>query len=189
MALFGRKSKDASPSGPPPEEMRGRAAEIDDAGAYGWEVVWEALKTVPADEAPDTLTGELGLGEEIEVQQDSSDMPATEFTGMRNGRGVALRIGVVSSGLRGGGLTEVEISGAVPPFRVSADGDRLVAESGAPPAVEELVAGLQPSAAWKKADVEGGPEGILARRPVTAHNQGYVYDLWLAERLAERLSA
>jgi hypothetical protein len=169
--------------------MRGRAAEIADAGAYGWEVVWEALKTVSADEASDTLTGELGLGGENEIQQDSSDMPATEFSGTRKGRSVALRIGVVRSGLRGGGLTEVEISGAVPPFRVSADGERLVAAPGAPPAVEELIAGLQPSAAWKKAAIEGGQDGILARRPVTAHPQGYVYDLWLVERLADRLGA
>jgi hypothetical protein len=44
-------------------------------------------------------------------------------------------------------------------------------------------------AVWRKVDVEGGPDGILARRPGTAHPQGYVYDLWLVERLADRLGA
>jgi hypothetical protein len=39
--------------------------------------------------------------------------------------------------------------------------------------------------------VEGGPDGILARRPIKmkSHPQGYVYDLWLVERLADRLGA
>ena len=47
----------------------------------------------------------------------------------------------------------------------------------------------EPSAAkvWRKLEVEGGLEGILARRPVTAHPQGYLYDLWLIERIAEQL--
>ena len=65
----------------------------------------------------------------------------------------------------------------------------MVAEPGALPEVEEVVAGLAPSAAWHEVEVEGGPDGILARRPVTAHPQGYVYDLWLVERLADRLGA
>jgi hypothetical protein len=53
-----------------------------------------------------------------------------------------------------------------------------------------LLARLAPApAVWREVAVEGGPDGILARRPVTAHRQGYVYDLWLAERLADRLGA
>ncbi len=169
--------------------MRGRAAEIDDPGAFDWEVVWEALKTEPPAEDSSTLTQELGLGEELEIQQDTADMPATEFSGNRHGRGVALRIGVVPSSWRGRGVNEVEVAAAVAPFRVRAEDDRLVAEPGAVPEVEEVVAGLEPSAAWHEAVVEGGPDGILARRPVTAHPQGYVYDLWLVERLADRLGA
>ena len=44
---------------------------------------------------------------------------------------------------------------------------------------------------WRDLVVEGGPDGILARRPITmkANPQGYVYDLWLVERLADRLGA
>jgi hypothetical protein len=41
---------------------------------------------------------------------------------------------------------------------------------------------------WREVTVEGGPDGILARRPVTAHPQGYIYDLWLVERLATQAS-
>jgi hypothetical protein len=42
---------------------------------------------------------------------------------------------------------------------------------------------------WRKLEVDGGPDGILARRPVTAHPQGYLYDLWFIERLADHLGA
>ena len=170
--------------------MRGRAAEIDDPGALGWEVVWEALKTEPPAESPSTITEEHGLGDEHDLVQANSDMPATEFSGTRHGRPVALRMGVVPSIWRGRGAYEVHLQSPVLPFRVHDDDGRLVAEEGALPEVDELLAGLAPApSVWREVTVEGGPDGILARRPVTAHPQGYVYDLWLVERLADRLGA
>jgi hypothetical protein len=170
--------------------MRGRAAEIADPGAFGWEVVWEALKTEPPAEDPSTITQEHGLGEEHDIVQDYAEMPATEFSGTRNGRRVALRMGVVPSMWRGRGAYEVHLEAPVLPFRVREEDGRLVAEPGAPPEVEAFLASLAPApAVWREVAVEGGPDGILARRPVTAHPQGYVYDLWLAERLADRLGA
>jgi hypothetical protein len=170
--------------------MRGRAAEIADPGAFQWEVVWEALKTEPPAENPSTITQELGLGEEQDIPQEFAEMPGTEFSGTRHGRRVALRMGVVPSMWRGRGVSEVHVEASISPFRVSAEDGRLVAEPGAPPEVEELLAGFAPApAAWRDLVVEGGPDGILARRPVTAHPQGYVYDLWLVERLADRLGA
>ena len=170
--------------------MRGRAAEIADPGSLGWEVLWEALKTEPPVEDPSTLTQELGLGEEQEISNPYGDLPATEFSGTRHGRRVALRLGVVPSAWRSRGATEVEVEAAVAPFRVSSDDGRLVAESGAAPEVEGALAELAPAPkVWREVVVEGGPDGILARRPVTAHPQGYVYDLWLVERLADRLGA
>jgi hypothetical protein len=170
--------------------MRGRAAEIADPGALEWEVVWEALKTEPPAENPSTITQELGLGEEQEIPQEHAELPGTEFGGNRHGRRVALRIGVVPSVLREGGINEVHVEAPVAPFRARAEDGRLVAEPGAVPEVEELLAGLAPDpVAWRGLEVEGGPDGILARRPVTAHPQGYVYDLWLVERLADRLGA
>jgi hypothetical protein len=170
--------------------MRGRAAEIADAGSYDWEVVWEALKTEPPAEDPSTITQELGLGEEQEISQGHAEMPATEFSGTRHGRRVALRLGVVPSMLRGRGVNEVLVEASVAPFRVREDAGRLVVEPGGVPEVEEFLAGLSPAPAeWRDAEVEGGPDGIVARRPVTAHPQGYVYDLWLVERLADRLGA
>jgi hypothetical protein len=190
VSLFRRRSKDAAPAGPAPAEMRGRAAEIADPGELGWEVVWEALKTEPPADDASTMTQELGLDQENDIPQSQGDMPATEFSGTRNGRRVVLRIGVVSSGWRDRAANEVQVEAAVAPFRVKADDGRLIAEPGAPTEVEEAVAALAPAPkVWRDVEVEGGPDGILARRPVAAHSQGYVYDLWFAEYLAQRLGA
>ena len=65
--------------------MRGRAAEIDDASTFDWEVVWEALKTEPPAEDASTITQELGLGEEREISQTTTEMAATELAGTRHG--------------------------------------------------------------------------------------------------------
>jgi hypothetical protein len=188
--LFRARSTDLVQAGPSPTEMRGRAAEIADVGTLGWEVIWEALKTEPPADNASTLTQELGLDEERSVRVGyEKSLPGTEFSGTRHGRAVALRIGIVPS-VRGKGMNEVEVDAAVAPFRIGAEGGRLVAEPGAMPEVEELLGGLAPAPkVWRDVVVEGGPDGIQARRPVTSHPQGYVYDLWLVERLADRLGA
>jgi hypothetical protein len=171
--------------------MRGRAADITDPGAMDWQVVWEALKTEPPADDPSTLTQELGLDHEQDIDQPygrRSDY-GTEFSGTRHGRHVALRLGVVP-GIREKGLNEVRIDAPVSPFRVREENGRLVAEPGAVEEVEDVVGTLAPaSKTWRKLDIQGGADGIVARRPVTAHSQGYVFDLWLAERFADRLGA
>jgi hypothetical protein len=60
--------------------MRGRAAEIADPGAFGCEVVWEALKTEPPAENPSPITEEHGLGEEREIVQDHGGDPTRAGT-------------------------------------------------------------------------------------------------------------
>lgn len=173
--------------------MRGRAAEITDPGALEWEVVWEALKTEEPADDPNTLAQELGLDEEHEVHLPKNvGGYATEMAGTRNGRAVKLRLGVMPSNVRDQPVTEVVIESPVAPFSVRAEDGRLVVEPGALPEVEEVLAGLAPSPdVWRDVKVEGGPDGILARRPIKmkGHPQGYVYDLWLSERLADRLGA
>lgn len=173
--------------------MRGRAAEISDPGALGWEVVWEALKTEEPADDPNTIAQELGLDEEREL-----NLPkqvggyATEMSGTRHGRSVKLRLGVMPSMWRNQPATEVEIDSPVAPFSIHGDGGRLVMDSGGLPEVDEVLAGLaQSPKVWHDVVVEGGPDGILARRPIKmkSHPQGYVYDLWLVERLADRLGA
>jgi hypothetical protein len=101
-------------------------------------------------------------------------------------------MGVVPSAWRDRGANEVQVQASVVPFQLHEDDGRLVAEPGAPSEVEELLAGLAPSPdVWLDLEVEGGMDGILARRPIKmkANPQGYVYDLWLVERLADCLGA
>jgi hypothetical protein len=192
LKLFRNQPSESTPTGPSPGEMRGRAAQISDAGTLPWEVLWEALKTEPPAGDAATLTRELGLDEETEIRAGyERSLPGTQFAGTRRGRRVGLRIGVVPSVL-GKAVTEAEVAAAVAPFRIRAAGGRLVAEPGAMSEVGELLGELGTSSkVWRDVVVDGGPEVIRARRPITmqGHPQGYVYDLWLVERLADRLGA
>lgn len=180
----------ATTTGPAPAAMRGRAAEIADPAGLAWDVLWEALKTEAPDDDSFVLTQELGLDEERSIRTGfERSLPATEFSGTRHGRAVALRIGIVPSA-RGKAANEVEVETSVAPFRIHEQDGRLVADPGAMPEVDELLGELVPDRqTWRDLVVEGGQDGIRARRPVTAHSQGYVYDLWLVERLADRLGA
>jgi hypothetical protein len=188
--MFRRSPETVSEAGPAPAEMRGRAAEISDAGGLSWEVVWEALKTEPPAEDPPTLTYELGLDQEREITDGyNAEFSGTEFSGTRHGRHVTLRIGVIP-GIRGKAYNEVHVLAAVPAFRLRVEDGRIAADAGAPPEVEEVLGQLAPGPeTWRGLEVEGGPDEIVARRPITArgNQRGYVYDLWLVERLAERL--
>jgi len=190
LKLFRARAEEPDREGPSAAEMHGRAAEIADPGTLHWEVLWEALKTEPPAAEPSTLTQELGLGEERSIRTGyETSFAAAEFAGTRHGRRVALRIGIVPK-LNGKGMNEVDVSAAVAPFRVTVEDGRLVADAGALPEVSAVLAQIAPAPrAWKGLVVEGGPGGSRARRPVTAHPQGYVYDLWLLERLADRLGA
>ena len=192
LKLFRPRTEDrpTMAAGPASTEMRGRAVEIADPAGLEWDVLWEALKTQPPDDDSLVVTQELGLDEERSIRSGfERALPATEFSGTRNGRSLALRIGIVPTA-RGKGMNEVEVETCVAPFRIEARDGRLVAAPGAMPEVEAALGELAPDARiWRDLVVEGGPDGIRARRPVTAHPQGYVYDLWLVERLADRLGA
>jgi hypothetical protein len=187
LTLF-RATKKGRAGGPPPAEMRGRAAEISDPGTFGWEVIWEALKTEPPADEPSTLTQELGLDREQEIISPyGGSMYGTEFSGTRHGRHVALRMGVIP-GIRGKGYNEVHVDASVAPLRLRTVDGRPTVESESSSELEGVLADLAAAPeAWAKLEVDGGPNGIVARRPVTAHPQGYLYDLWLIERLADRL--
>lgn len=77
------------------------------------------------------------------------------------------------------------VSGAYPEFEIDRDrSGRLRATGEVPPEVERVLAEIGPSPRWKKLkQVRGGAEGIEATRRVDADG-GWLWDLWLAERLA-----
>jgi hypothetical protein len=135
------------------------------------------MTDAPAEDAS-TLTQELGLDQERSVRVGcEKSLAGTEFSGTRHGRNVALRIGIVPS-IRGKRMNEVEVAASAPPFRIGAENGRLVAEHGAMPEVDEVLAKLAPAPkVWRDVVIEGGPDGIRAPRPVTSPPQGYVYDL------------
>jgi hypothetical protein len=55
--------------------------------------------------------------------------------------------------------------------------------------LETLIAGLTTSApTWSDTRITGGPEGIVATRDaIDGIENSWAYDLWLIERIAERL--
>lgn len=80
------------------------------------------------------------------------------------------------------------VTASVPAFEITQDHGRLRAGPGAPEAVARVVAQLAPSDHWEKLrDLTGGTDGITARRQADAEN-GWMWDLWLCERLAEELA-
>jgi hypothetical protein len=54
--------------------------------------------------------------------------------------------------------------------------------------ISNLVAGVaaEPKL-WKDVHLVGGAEGIVVKRPIktSTHPQAWIYDLWLAERVAD----
>jgi hypothetical protein len=189
MRLFARNrlpDAGAGYAGPPPAAMRGRAAEIADAGAVPWEVLWEALKLVSPDPGADSLAGELGLGMEDWID------PAVELgqrlPGVRDGRQVEIRIGHTTRGFNDGGVQITWVRAATPRFALTAEDGALVADH---PSVTGLVGVFAPSRAWDDMTLRGGPEGVVARRPIRMRGQqaGWAYDLWLCERLAAMLGS
>ena len=69
---------------------------------------------------------------------------ATEFSGTRHGRHVALRMGVIPR-IRGNGYNEVHVTAPVAPFRLRVTDGRPAVQEGSSPDVEQLVASLAPA--------------------------------------------
>ena len=104
---------------------------------------------------------------------------ASEMEGERHGHSVKISLG-------GEHLTKVK--SPVPEFEITQKDCRLTAGPGSPDAVAKVLEPLGESDRWKKLrEVKGGKSGITARRKVDTQN-GWMWDLWLCERLAEELS-
>ena len=103
---------------------------------------------------------------------------ASEMEGRRNGRKVEVALG---------SHHRTQVKTPVPEFEITQKGGRLTASPDSPDAVRRVLADLTESDRWKKLrEVKGGKSGITAVRKVDAQN-GWMWDLWLCERLAEEL--
>lgn len=104
----------------------------------------------------------------------------TVISGMRHDREVRIALG-----------TEHRTLVRAPGPRLEIRGDRrgrLLIDKDAPAQLGEAIAGLAPSPVWKGVRVRRGGEGVVViRRP--GSRGGWLWDLWLAERLAAKLSA
>ena len=105
---------------------------------------------------------------------------ALRFSGERHGRRVEVAMG--------DGASEVRVAGDVPTFEAkSRDGKvRGKRKGDLPPAIEDALASVPASTAWKGVTATGDADGILVRRRPVGE-QGWMPDLWLAERLADAL--
>jgi hypothetical protein len=100
----------------------------------------------------------------------------TVMSGQRHGRRVELT--------QEDGRSVLMVHASVPEFEAKVRDGRLVAEDGASNAAAVL-RGLPASERWRGVQVHGGPEGIVIDRK--GDPGAWLYDLWLAERLATEL--
>lgn len=101
---------------------------------------------------------------------------ALVLEGDRNGRRVSVRAG--------GGTSEVSVAAVTPQFKAKSRDGRVRPANDSPAEVVTALKAVPNSTRWKKVTVEGGPEGIVAKRKGGAQAD-WLCDLWLAERLAE----
>jgi hypothetical protein len=99
----------------------------------------------------------------------------TVLRGERHGRAVEVTID--------GTRTETRLAGAYPAFELNGHRQRVRVTGEAPPAVQSVVDGLGASPRWTSMKLAAGAEGIVVSRRSSAE-QAWLYDLWLAERLA-----
>lgn len=76
------------------------------------------------------------------------------------------------------------VQAAAPPFAVQSDNGKLLPDEDAPEAVVNALKSLRKAKRWEGIAVDAGPEGIGVRRQSKGTNM-WLYDLWLAEYLAQ----
>jgi hypothetical protein len=188
--------------GDPSARAPGSAAEIADGGQVPVFELFAALRVaeVPELDAEGEPNDVAGLGLKLHegstgYRTDLTSSPGRPqiIEGKRNGHQVFIRQGEVGHTLSLFGrmrhITAVRV--AAPDFELNADNGRLNPKPGAPGEVMGVVTDLSPAPdVWHELRVVGGSEGIVASRGAsTDFLGGWIYDLWLLERLAAKLEA
>ena len=186
--------------GDPSARAPGSAVEIADAGHVPALELFAALRIaeVPeldAEGEPNDVAG-LGLTLREGSTTSSGKSRPQVMLGKRNGHQVFIRQGSFGHSINPAlgfqnyrHITTVRVE--APDFELRADDGRLVPSDGAPGEVAGVAADLSASPdVWHELRVVGGSEGIVASRGAsTDFLGGWIYDLWLIERLAARLDA
>jgi len=113
--------------------------------------------------------------------------------GQRYGRQVEIRIGARDHGFKSSGAMVTWVRVSTSDWGAAGDRDgRVAADMSAPVGVEGVL-GVMTAVpeVWRDVQIRGGAEGIVIMRKIgiKVHPQGYLYDLWLAERLADAIGA
>jgi hypothetical protein len=78
------------------------------------------------------------------------------------------------------------VQAKVPEFKVQSKDGKLVPDEGAPEAVVKALKSLRKAKRWRGILVYAGPEGVAIQRQSKGTNM-WLYDLWLAEYLLEKI--
>jgi hypothetical protein len=181
----------------------GSAGAISDPSDYSTGALLKALAVKPADYGPrgDTPYDEGWAGTMLGLKSRISDstnvLEPHVYWGVRGLGQVFIRVGPDEK-IEGGttmlsnkhvrAITVLRV--ASPEFQHRSEDGTLRATSPAPPEIDDLLAGLTTSGTtWSDAHITGGPDGIVASRDaVDGIENSWAYDLWLLERIAERLA-
>lgn len=189
---------------PVPGIETGSAAQITDAGSIGWPSLLDALSIPRVDPdasvrdpgSENSVAGMLGLEAPTAVGRYQPNLTY----GVRHGRQVFIRLGIDETYLSGFTTRHMR---QITVLRVDVPAFELVGKRGVlrpeseqadmPMAVRAVLHALHPSPdVWDGLLVVGGPEGIVASRPVPHRVRvrfQWLYDLWLVERIADSLHA
>ena len=195
-----RPIRDHPLNNPVPGIEVGSAAQITDAGSIGWPSLLDALSVRVDPDQSDrdpalehSVAATLGLEAPTVVGRFQPNL----LYGTRHGRQVFIRIGIDETYLSGFSTRHMRqitvLRVEVPDFELVGVGGLVRAESEVPVALRAVLLALRPSPdVWDGLLVVGGPEGIVASRPVPRRVRvqfQWLYDLWLVERIADSLHA
>jgi hypothetical protein len=115
-----------------------------------------------------------------------------QLTGRRWGRPVWV---LLEKPTRRIGPSVVSVGAPSPSFELVGQGVQLFAKPGPPAPLLGFLATVCPAGPWDGVTVTAGPDGIIVRRralwtplPDVERERRWLYDLWLAERLATALT-
>lgn len=178
----------------------GSAAAIADGGHVPAQELLGALG-VRSERDEDADSDDAGTGAQLGLHyhrfRHRSDLwDPTVYDGTRNGHQVFIRLGR-NAAVRGPGInfrrlrSVCAVRVGTPEFALVAAEGRVAPETVVPPAITAVLEQLHPSPdVWHDLRIVGGPAGLVASRGVAEDwLGGWIYDLWLLERMASCLAA